>query len=156
MPGLLKQGAPANVNANALEYVSETGQATYTGNARLFQDATSISGDMISVDRERGDLLARGSARSTLNMETGRTTGSAHEIRYVDTSRTVTYSAEPVAPTRGRGVASVGPGRARALLSHPHVRHKSKVRKATCARSESRSCWPSPTTGWIVSRRTRA
>lgn len=110
MPGLLKQGAPANVNANALEYVSETGQATYTGNARLFQDATSISGDMISVDRERGDLLARGSARSTLDLETGRTTGSAHEIRYVDTSRTVTYSAEPVAPTRGRGVASVGPG----------------------------------------------
>jgi lipopolysaccharide export system protein LptA len=105
MPGLLKQDDAANVNADALVYTSATGQATYTGNARLFQGATSISGDVISVDREKGDLTASGAARSTLDLETGRVAGSAQEIRYTDASRTVTYSAGAMGPTRGRGTA---------------------------------------------------
>ena len=108
MPGLLKKEESASVNADALEYVSETGQATYTGNARLFQGSTSISGDTIAIDRERGDIVATGSARSALDLESGRMTGGGHEIRYVDTSRTVTYSAAPVGPTRGRGVVPAG------------------------------------------------
>jgi LPS export ABC transporter protein LptC len=108
MPGLLKQGDAANVNADALEYTSAAGVATYSGNARLFQGATSISGNVITVDREKGDLSAIGSARSTLDLDDGRTTGVAEEIRYVDSKRTVTYSVPPVAPTRGRGVVSPG------------------------------------------------
>jgi len=107
MPGLLKQGDAANVNADSLDYTSATGVATYGGNARLFQGATSISAsNAITVDREKGDLSATGSARSTLDLDSGRTTGSAEEIRYVDSTRTVTYSVPPVAPTRGRGVVS--------------------------------------------------
>jgi lipopolysaccharide export system protein LptA len=108
MPGLLRKEEAASVNAEGLEYVSATGQATYTGNARLFQGSTSISGEVITIDRERGDLVATGSARSALDLESGRTTGGGHEIKYVDASRTVTYSAAPVGPTRGRGVASAG------------------------------------------------
>jgi len=110
MPGLLKQGDAANVNGDSLDYTSATGVATYAGNARLFQGATSISGSAITVDREKGDLSATGSARSTLDLDSGRTTGSAEEIRYVDSTRTVTYSVPPVAPTRGRGVVSPGAG----------------------------------------------
>jgi lipopolysaccharide export system protein LptA len=110
MPGLLKQGDAANVNADGLEYTSATGVATYAGSARLFQGATSISGNTITVDREKGDLSATGAARSTLDLDSGRTTGSAEEIRYVDSTRTVTYSVPPVAPTRGRGVVSPGAG----------------------------------------------
>ncbi|HEY7191155.1 MAG TPA: LPS export ABC transporter periplasmic protein LptC [Vicinamibacterales bacterium] len=108
MPGLLKQGEAANVNADALEYTSASGVATYSGNARLFQGNTSISGNVITVDREKGDLSATGSARSTLDLDGGRTTGSGEEIRYVDSTRTVTYSVPPVPPTRGRGVVPAG------------------------------------------------
>ena len=108
MPGLLKQGEAANVNADALEYTSAAGVAIYSGNARLFQGNTSISGNVITVDREKGDLSATGSARSTLDLDGGRTTGSAEEIRYVDSTRTVTYSVPPVPPTRGRGVVPAG------------------------------------------------
>jgi len=111
MPGLLKQGDAANVNADSLDYTSATGVATYSGNARLFQGATSISAtNAITVDREKGDLSATGSARSTLDLDGGRTTGSAEEIKYVDSTRTVTYSVPPVAPTRGRGVGSPSAG----------------------------------------------
>ena len=105
MPGLLRKEEAASVNADGLEYVSATGQATYTGNARLFQGSTSINGDVIAIDRERGDLVATGSARSALDLESGRITGSGHEIRYVDASRTITYSAAPVGPTRGKGTS---------------------------------------------------
>jgi len=108
MPGLLKQGEAANVNADALEYTSAAGVATYSGNARLFQGNTSISGNVITVDREKGDLSATGAARSILDLEGGRTTGSGEEIRYVDSTRTVTYSVPPVPPTRGRGVVPSG------------------------------------------------
>jgi lipopolysaccharide export system protein LptA len=119
MPGLLKQDDVANVNADALEYTSATGTATYSGNARLFQGATSISGNTITVDREHGDLSAVGAARSTLDLEGGRTTGSAEEIRYVDSSRTVTYRVPPVAPTRGRGVVSPGAGPGGRAMASP-------------------------------------
>jgi lipopolysaccharide export system protein LptA len=118
MPGLLKQGEAANVNADAVEYTSAAGVATYSGNARLFQGNTSISGNVITVDREKGDLSATGAARSTLDLDGGRTTGSGEEIRYVDSTRTVTYSVPPVPPTRGRGVVPSGArsgGRANAV-----------------------------------------
>jgi lipopolysaccharide export system protein LptA len=118
MPGLLKQGEAANVNADALEYTSAAGVATYSGNARLFQGNTSISGNVITVDREKGDLSATGGARSTLDLDGGRTTGSGEAIRYVDSTRTVTYSVPPVPPTRGRGVVPSGArsgGRANAI-----------------------------------------
>jgi LPS export ABC transporter protein LptC len=110
MPGLLKQGEAANVNADALEYASAAGVATYSGNARLFQGNTSISGNVITVDREKGDLSANGAARSILDLDGGRTTGSGEAIRYVDSTRTVTYSVPPVPPTRGRGVVPSGGG----------------------------------------------
>lgn len=108
MPGLLKQDSAANVNADALDYTSASGKAVYKGNARLFQGSTSISGDTVTVDREHGDLTAIGNVRSTLDLETGRVTGSGDEIRYVDNARTVTYSVAPAGPTRGRGVGSPG------------------------------------------------
>jgi lipopolysaccharide export system protein LptA len=118
MPGLLKQGDAANVNADSLDYTSATGVATYSGNARLFQGNTSISGNAITVDREKGDLSANGAARSILDLDGGRTTGSGEAIRYVDSTRTVTYSVPPVPPTRGRGVVPSGArsgGRANAV-----------------------------------------
>jgi lipopolysaccharide export system protein LptA len=109
LPGLLRQNEPANINADGLEYMGKSGQAIYRGNAALLQGDTSIRGDVISLDQEKGNLTATGSARSTLELDTGRSVGRAHEIQYQDAERTVTYSAMPLAPTSDRGsVASAG------------------------------------------------
>ena len=71
--------------------------------ATLVQGDTAIRGDRIVLDQQKGDLVASGSARSTLMLDTGRTDGRANEIRYDEAARTVTYSAGAVAPTSGQG-----------------------------------------------------
>jgi lipopolysaccharide export system protein LptA len=103
LPGLLRQNEPANINADALEYRGKSGQAIYTGSAALWQGDTAIRGDTITLDQDKGSLVATGSARSTLELDTGRSVGRAHEIRYDDMNRTVTYSAAPLAPTSDKG-----------------------------------------------------
>jgi hypothetical protein len=67
-----------------------------------------MRGDTISLDQEKGSLVANGSARSTLELDTGQSTGSGNEIRYDDEKRLVTYSGVPLAPTSGRGSGSAG------------------------------------------------
>ena len=101
LPGLLKEGQPASVNAERLDYRGSNGRAEYTGDATLVQGDTAIRGDLIVLDQQKGDLVTSGSARSTLILDAGRTDGRANEIRYEEARRTVTYSAGPVAPTSG-------------------------------------------------------
>lgn len=103
LPGLLKAGQAASINADELDYSGGKGRAIYTGNATLVQGDTAIRGDRITLDQEKGDLVALGSARSTLVLGTGRTDGRANEIRYDDAARTVAYSAIKVAPTNEPG-----------------------------------------------------
>jgi len=106
LPGLLKEGQPASINADRLDYKGGNGRAEYTGNATLVQGDTAIRGDAIVLDREKGDMVASGSARSTLTLDTGRTDGRGDEIRYEEAKRTVTYSINPVAPTSGLTVSA--------------------------------------------------
>ncbi len=101
LPGLLKEGQPASVNAEQLDYKGSNGRAEYIGAATLVQGDTAIRGDRIVLDQQKGDLVASGSARSTLMLDTGRTDGRANDIRYDEAARTVTYSAGAVAPTTG-------------------------------------------------------
>ena len=95
LPGLLQQGQPANVNANALEYDGDAGKASYTGAAALWQGETAIRGNTIALDQTRGDLVATGAARSTVALDTGTSVGSANEIRYSDATRTLEYISPP-------------------------------------------------------------
>ena len=95
LPGLLKEGEGANVNANALEYQGGGGKAIYTGAAALWQGQTAIRGETITLDQAKGDLVAAGAARSTLMLDTGASDGTAAEIRYDDAKRLITYSAPP-------------------------------------------------------------
>ena len=50
LPSMFKQDRPVNVTADALDYAGATNRATYTGNAQLWQDDTSVKG---AVDRAR-------------------------------------------------------------------------------------------------------
>jgi lipopolysaccharide export system protein LptA len=105
LPGLLKEGQAASVNAEELDYKGGNGRAEYKGAATLVQGDTAIRGDRIVLDQQKGDLVASGSARSTLVLDKGRTDGRANEIRYDEAARTVTYSAGAVAPTSGQGAS---------------------------------------------------
>jgi lipopolysaccharide transport protein LptA len=98
LPGLLKEGQPASINAERLEYRGANGRAEYSGDATLVQGDTAIRGDRIVLDQQNGDMVAAGSARSSLSLDKGRTEGRAHEIRYDEAKRTVAYSAAAVAP----------------------------------------------------------
>ena len=60
IPGLLSQDEVAHINANALDYRGQAGQAVYRGNATLWQGKTTIRGDTISLDQEKGSLIATG------------------------------------------------------------------------------------------------
>jgi lipopolysaccharide export system protein LptA len=106
LPGLLKEGQAASVNADRLDYKGGNGRAEYAGNATLVQGDTAIRGDLIVLDREKGDLVASGSARSTLILDSGRTDGRGDEIRYDEAKRTVAYSVNPVAPTIGQAASA--------------------------------------------------
>jgi lipopolysaccharide export system protein LptA len=108
IPGLLRQDEVANINADALEYRGMAGRAVYRGKATLWQGKTTIRGDVISLDQEKGSLSATGSATSTLELDTGLSTGSGDEIRYDDGARVVTYSVAPLPPTSVRGSGAAG------------------------------------------------
>ena len=104
LPGLLKQGELANVNADAMRYVSATGRATYTGNAALWQGDTAIRGDTIAIDQSNGNLSATGAARSALTLAGERSAGRADQILYSDESRTISYLPPPQTPTAAGGM----------------------------------------------------
>ena len=108
IPGLLKQDQAANINANALDYRGQDGQAVYRGGATLWQGSTTIRADTISLDQQKSNLVATGSAKSTLELDTGLSSGSGNEIRYDDQKRLVTYSGAPLPPTTERGTGSAG------------------------------------------------
>jgi lipopolysaccharide transport protein LptA len=116
LPGLLKEGQPASVNAEQLDYRGSNGRAEYTGIATLVQGDTAIRGDRLVLDQQKGDMVASGSARSTLVLDKGRMEGRGNEIRYSDSMRTVTYSSAAAALTTGSaavapttGAAAVAP-----------------------------------------------
>lgn len=103
LPGLLKEGQPASINAERLNYSGGNGRAEYSGDATLVQGDTAIRGDLIVLDQQNGDMAASGSpARSSLSLDKGRSDGRANEIRYDEAKRTIAYSAAADAPKSGQ------------------------------------------------------
>ena len=113
VPRLLKTDAPVTIRAQDLEYDSRTGTAIYTDtgrSARLDQgDETAISGERISIDQTKGDLIVTGNAISTLMLDNKLTTGRGHEIRYTDEKRLITYASAAKAGSAEVSLVS-GPG----------------------------------------------
>jgi lipopolysaccharide export system protein LptA len=107
LPSMLKQDEPVNVTSNRLDYDGGAGKATYTGNAKLFQDNTYISGDTIIVDDKTANLIARGNVRSVMFFEEEdsttkktrlvQTTATGDTLVYDDAKRLATYTSGPSA-----------------------------------------------------------
>lgn len=101
-PGMLKDDQPVNVTAARLDYDSGNGQATYTGDARLWQGETAVHGKSIVLDDRRGNLTAAGGVRSSwrlvdIDPKTGKsqvetTVATAEDLVYEDELRRATYT----------------------------------------------------------------
>jgi lipopolysaccharide export system protein LptA len=113
LPGLFKEEDPVSVSAGRLDYGGQAGRAVYTGSATLLQGETTIRGNVISIDQEKGDLVVTGAARSTLPLDGGKADGQGDEIRYDEAGRQVTYSMTSLTPT------SVGSGTPTGKASPP-------------------------------------
>lgn len=95
-PGMFKADEPVNVTASTLERKAK--MATYKGDAQIWQGATSIKGDTITLDEDTGNMLAVGKVRTVMELDepdaaTGKpqrnvTTGTANELEYQDKART--------------------------------------------------------------------
>jgi lipopolysaccharide export system protein LptA len=103
LPGLLQQDSAVSITADELAYDGDSGRALYTGRAWLSQGDTDIRAQMIDIQQQAGDLTATGGVRSTLVFDSGRSSGDADVLRYMDAERTVTYTA----PTRAGSAAPV-------------------------------------------------
>ena len=66
MPALLDDAQQVFVTAEALQYDGGTGQATYAGQARLWQGEISFQGDTVTVDDRTGSLTATGNVRTII------------------------------------------------------------------------------------------
>ena len=92
VPKLLNADRPMIIRAPSLDYNSKTGYATYSGGATLAQDETSIAAEGIIIDQSKGDLSATGKVISKFTLDKKLATGLAHELRYSDAKRLITYS----------------------------------------------------------------
>src|SRR6185369_12422284 len=90
LPGLLQQDQAANVTSDRLQYQGANGDAIFAGNATLSQGETAVRADAITIYQSTGNLLAAGSARSTIAMDGGASQGRANDIRYDDARRVIT------------------------------------------------------------------
>lgn len=101
-PSMFRANEPVNVTAARLERTGTS--ATYTGDAQVWQGATSIKGETIVLDEESGNLTARGTVRTVLELEeadavTGKaqrsmTTGTSDELVYTDTDRKALFTGQ--------------------------------------------------------------
>jgi LPS export ABC transporter protein LptC len=69
-PAMLTADQPINVTAAAMTYNQQTGHAEYTGDAQLWQGATSIRAKTITLDDATGNLTAKDAVRSVMRVET--------------------------------------------------------------------------------------
>ncbi|HIE93039.1 MAG TPA: hypothetical protein EYQ83_09305 [Acidobacteria bacterium] len=106
LPALLDAAQQTFVTAGGLQYDPDTGQAAYTGGARLWQGATFFAGDTLSLDDQTGGLFATGTVTTTIQLvrfdeSTGESAVSltrvaADEFVYDDAARQATYDGKAI------------------------------------------------------------
>ena len=100
IPSMLAQDKEVNVTSNRLNYTKAG--ATYSGNATLWQDKTTIKGATILLEEKSGNLTASGGSTTFFVFEEADTktgtrrlvnsTGKAETFVYNDAKRLATYT----------------------------------------------------------------
>jgi lipopolysaccharide transport protein LptA/LPS export ABC transporter protein LptC len=100
-PALLGDKEPVNILSATLTYDEANKKAEYAGQTRLFQGATSINADKLTLDETRGDLTATGKVVTNLEIKNKQadpavkskpTIGRAETFTYTDDTRIATYT----------------------------------------------------------------
>ena len=100
-PALLGDKDPVNVLSATLTYDETKKTAEYSGQTRLFQGATSINADKLTLDETKGDLTASGKVVTNLEIANKQadaaakpkpTIGRAETFTYADETRIATYT----------------------------------------------------------------
>jgi LPS export ABC transporter protein LptC len=97
VPSMFRQDAPVNVIAETLVYDAASRQATYAGDAQLWQDETSVKGATIVLNEQTGNLTATGGVTTVTVREDpsgsrGRTIATAADFAYDESGRRATYT----------------------------------------------------------------
>jgi LPS export ABC transporter protein LptC len=104
-PSMLKSDQAVNIVGDDLDYDGSESKAVYTGNARLWQNDTTVQGRTVALDNKNGDITATGSVTTTAMLEQQRngdkakprkervrSVGTAQEFKYEESMRRATYS----------------------------------------------------------------
>ncbi len=107
MPSMLAQDQPVSATSVKMDYDGAAGVATYSGQAKLWQEKTQVQGDTIVVDDKSGNLTARGHVRSvmvfdeldakTKTKQAVQTTATGDTLVYEEARRLATYTTGPTA-----------------------------------------------------------
>ena len=115
MPAMLQQDRPVYVASNRLSY-DGTAEATYTGNARLWQDQSQskIDADTIILNDRTGNLTARTNVVTSMMMEDvdpetkkrtlTLTTATSDVLVYDDNKRLAVYTGTPAKRATMKGM----------------------------------------------------
>jgi len=93
-PALLGDKDPVNILSASLTYDEAGKKAEYTGQARLFQGATSINADKLTLDETKGDLSATGKVVTNLEITNKQADAAAKPKPTIGRAETFTYSDE--------------------------------------------------------------
>ena len=112
MPSMLAQDQPVSATALKMDYDGAAGLATYTGQAKLWQEKTQVQGDVIVVDDNSGNLTSRGHVRSVMffdevdsktnKKQSVQTTATGDTMVYEEARRVATYTTGPDRPGASR------------------------------------------------------
>jgi lipopolysaccharide export system protein LptA len=119
-PAMLTGDQAINVTAAAMTYNQQTGHAEYTGDAQLWQGATSIRAKTITLDEATGNLTATDSVRSLMRVEAKSRSRDADKARPAAPVAGVPVPA-PSAPTAAAAAAAKGAPGAPADTGKPEV-----------------------------------
>ena len=118
LPSILDEDQPVYVTGGKLVYDGQLLIAAYSGGARLWQGDSLILADTITLDDQRGNLIASGQVRSTLlightsagaaGSSSGRTVGEGTELQYDEAARRAAYRGEPARVNGAQGDVKAG------------------------------------------------
>jgi lipopolysaccharide export system protein LptA len=106
-----------------MTYNQQTGHAEYTGDAQLWQGATSIRAKTITLDEATGNLIAKDSVRSVMRVEAKSSTAKPEPAKPAAAAALpgtpVPAPAAPVAPPPAVAAPATAPAAAAATAAKP-------------------------------------
>ena len=107
---LFSADEPTNAMSDNMTYAGQAHRALYVGHARLWQGTTTVEADKVAVDDETGELVATGSARTSMPVtqvnektkakEQVLSRGSGGAFEYKDKERKAVYRKDDTKPAR--------------------------------------------------------